>query len=70
MAAIDLVVLDLAGTTVEDAGQVPEAFTLALRDHGIAVTAEEVRGVRGASKREAIRRQGRAPGANGVPNDQ
>ncbi len=52
---IKLVVFDLAGTTIEDTGQVPEAFTSVLRAHGIAVTDEAVRAVRGASKRQAIR---------------
>ena len=56
MAHISLVVFDMAGTTVEDAGQVPQAFTAALRSHGIAVTEEALSGVRGASKREAIKR--------------
>jgi phosphonatase-like hydrolase len=53
---IKLVIFDLAGTTIEDAGQVPEAFTSVLRAHGIAVTDEAIRAVRGASKRQAIRR--------------
>jgi phosphonatase-like hydrolase len=56
MAYISLVVFDIAGTTVEDAGQVPQAFTAALRSHGIEVTKEALSGVRGASKREAIQR--------------
>jgi phosphonatase-like hydrolase len=56
MSAIELVIFDMAGTTVEDSGQVPEAFTTVLRAHGIDVTAEELNAVRGASKREAIRR--------------
>jgi phosphonatase-like hydrolase len=49
-----LVVLDLAGTTVEDRGQVPEAFEAALAAHGLAVSREVLAGVRGSSKREAI----------------
>lgn len=49
-----LVVFDLAGTTVRDSGQVPAAFTAALRAQGIEVTPEEIAGVRGSSKREAI----------------
>ncbi len=52
----DLVIFDLAGTTVRDEGQVPNAFIAALGEHGIRATAEEIAGVRGASKREAIRR--------------
>lgn len=49
-----LVVFDLAGTTVEDKGQVPDAFRAALAEQGIAVSADKLLGVRGASKREAI----------------
>jgi phosphonatase-like hydrolase len=49
-----LVVSDMAGTTVEDRGEVPAAFMAALGEHGIEVTAEQVNAVRGASKRQAI----------------
>ncbi len=52
--AIRLVVFDMAGTTIEDRGLVPRAFTEALRTQGIEVTPEELQTVRGASKREAI----------------
>lgn len=51
-----LVVCDLAGTTIEDTGQVPGAFVSALAEHGIAVAQSDVVNVRGASKREAILR--------------
>lgn len=51
-----LVAFDLAGTTVEDAGQVPAAFVATLAEYGVAVGAETLAGVRGASKREAIAR--------------
>ncbi len=54
MSAIDLAVFDMAGTTVQDDGQVPAAFTSALAAHGIAVSAQAVRAIRGASKRQAI----------------
>lgn len=50
-----LVVFDLAGTTIEDRGQVPAAFTAALASHGIVATADQITRVRGASKRQAIR---------------
>lgn len=56
METIELVVLDLAGTTVEDRGQVPKAFISALGEHGIPISAEDVRALRGASKRQAILR--------------
>ena len=51
---LELVVFDLAGTTVEDHGQVPGAFTAALAEHGIEVTREQVKGVRGSSKHQAL----------------
>jgi phosphonatase-like hydrolase len=49
-----LVIFDMAGTTVVDQGEVPAAFTAALATEGIAVTAEQVNAVRGASKRQAV----------------
>jgi phosphoglycolate phosphatase len=52
---ITLVIFDMAGTTIEDAGQVPAAFETVLAVHGLTVTDDELRAVRGASKREAIR---------------
>jgi len=55
MEQIALVVFDMAGTTIEDAGQVPEAFTKVLLGHGIAITDAELNALRGASKRDAIR---------------
>ena len=50
-----LVIFDVAGTTVEDRGQVPAAFSAALAEAGITLTADEIMRVRGASKRQAIR---------------
>lgn len=52
--AVDLVVCDMAGTTVLDEGQVPAAFTAALAEHGVEVTADAIDKLRGASKRQAI----------------
>jgi phosphonatase-like hydrolase len=49
-----LVVFDMAGTTVKDAGHVADAFLIALREHGVEVTPEQLSGVRGSSKREAV----------------
>jgi phosphonatase-like hydrolase len=54
MMAIDLVVFDMAGTTVEDRGQVPDAFRGALTDQGIAVDDGALQAWRGASKREVL----------------
>jgi phosphonatase-like hydrolase len=56
MQETKLVVFDLAGTVIEDAGQVPAAFTAALRNYGIEITSDSIREVRGASKREVIQR--------------
>lgn len=56
MQEIKLVVFDLAGTVIEDAGQVPAAFTTALKTQEIEVTTESIREMRGASKREVIQR--------------
>lgn len=53
--ALDLVVLDMAGTTVEDGDQVVEAFTGALRQHQIVVTQADLQAWRGASKRDVLR---------------
>jgi phosphonatase-like hydrolase len=55
MRAIDLVVFDMAGTTVEDGGQVGDAFRGALTEQGIALDDEALRAWRGASKREVLR---------------
>jgi phosphonatase-like hydrolase len=54
MHEIELVILDLAGTTVKDQGQVPKAFTTALTEAGILVTSEQINALRGASKRQAL----------------
>lgn len=54
MQDLELVVFDMAGTTVEDGGQVPAAFGAALHECGVALGAEDLANVRGASKREAI----------------
>src|SRR5262249_51007575 len=51
---LDLVVFDMAGTTVQDDGQVATAFTAALAEHGLTVGPDAIRAVRGASKRQAI----------------
>ena len=56
MDNLELVIFDLSGTTIRDSGQVPEAFVATLRAAGIEVSSEEVQQVRGASKREVIRR--------------
>ena len=52
---IELVVFDMAGTTVEDGGQVASAFRDALGQQQVAVTEAELRPWRGASKRQVLR---------------
>jgi phosphonatase-like hydrolase len=54
MDELELVILDLAGTTVEDRGQVPDSLITALAEHGIEATREQVDVLRGASKRHAV----------------
>jgi phosphonatase-like hydrolase len=49
-----LAVFDLAGTTVEDRGQVPDAFVAALASHGLHVTSTRLEALRGSSKRVAL----------------
>jgi phosphonatase-like hydrolase len=56
MQEVKLIVFDLAGTVIEDAGQVPAAFTAVLQNYEIEVTSDSLREVRGASKREVIQR--------------
>lgn len=50
----ELVVFDMAGTTVKDKGNVNEAFRAAFLESGITVTAEDVDTVMGYRKVEAI----------------
>ena len=54
MQDLELVIFDLAGTTVEDHGEVPSAFTAALDEYDIKVTPEQINAVRGSSKRQAL----------------
>jgi len=49
------VVFDIAGTTLSVADEVPAAFRYAFSDLGLEVTDVQIRGVRGISKRQAIR---------------
>ena len=55
MTTPSLVILDMAGTTIEDRGQVPSAFASTLSANGVMLSADEIARVRGASKRQAIR---------------
>ena len=53
---VDLVAFDLGGTTVQDRGDVPAAFTAALDVHGLRVRDDALSRLRGRSKREALAR--------------
>lgn len=54
MKEIELVVFDMAGTTVQERGQVTAAFKAAFVEHGLAISSDELSKVRGSSKREAV----------------
>ena len=54
MSSIELVVFDIAGTTVRDNGSVAEAFIVAFRDFGVMVPVEEVKKVMGFRKMDAV----------------
>lgn len=55
MEPIQLVIFDIAGTIVQDRGEVVACFAEALQKNGILVAADELREWKGASKREVIR---------------
>jgi phosphonatase-like hydrolase len=52
--ALELVVLDLAGTTVHDSGEVPAAFAASLAADGLELAPDQLVRLRGASKRQAM----------------
>lgn len=51
-----LIVFDVGGTIIQDHGDVPEALQSAFAKRGITITPEEIAAVRGASKKEVVRR--------------
>jgi phosphonatase-like hydrolase len=55
MTPIKLVVFDIAGTIIEDHGEVISAFSRAFETSGIPFTEDELKRWKGASKRETIR---------------
>lgn len=55
MSRIKLVVFDIAGTIIEDHGEVVHAFTKALAENDIPFVESELLQWKGASKREVIR---------------
>jgi phosphonatase-like hydrolase len=54
MSAIQLVVFDIAGTTVRDKGNVAEAFITAFKEYGLTIPVAEVKKVMGFRKMDAI----------------
>ncbi len=54
MLELDLVVFDIAGTTIRASDHVPAAFSEALANVGIKLSDQDIQAVRGKSKREAI----------------
>ncbi len=54
MSVIELVVFDIAGTTVRDSGNVAQAFIAAFREFGFAIPPPEVKKVMGFRKVDAI----------------
>ena len=54
MSEIKLVVCDIAGTTVRDSGQVVNAFADTLRKYELEFSADQLRRLRGSSKRQAL----------------
>jgi len=55
VSRIKLVVFDIAGTIIEDRGEVVRAFAKALMHNGIPFVENELKQWKGASKREVIR---------------
>jgi|SRR5579872_5396938 len=55
MSPIRLVIFDIAGTIVEDHGEVLFSFERALKTNGVSVEENELREWKGASKREVVR---------------
>ncbi len=55
MLELDLVVFDIAGTTIRASDQVPAAFREAFAKVGIALSDDEIQTIRGRSKQVAIR---------------
>lgn len=55
MSNIELVIFDVAGTTIQDRGEVVQAFRAALQSQGVGVTDGVLQSWRGASKRTVLR---------------
>src|SRR5438045_4086279 len=55
MTSIRLVIFDIAGTSIQDHGEVVHAFAGALRQNGIPSANEDLMRWKGAAKRQVIR---------------
>lgn len=53
---VELIVFDIAGTTVEDKGEIATAFQSALQAFGYSVPVTKINPLMGYKKTEAIRR--------------
>jgi len=60
-SGIELVVFDMAGTTVDEGGLVYLTLQRVLRGHGLAFTEDEFNAFHGANKREVIAYAPRSP---------
>ncbi len=56
MNKLELMIFDMAGTTIQITDQVPKAFQTAFKPYNIDLSNKEIRQVRGYSKKEAILR--------------
>jgi len=56
MSKIRLVIFDIGGTIIEDNGEVISAFDAALEMNGLAASNEELRELKGSSKRDVIKK--------------
>jgi phosphoglycolate phosphatase len=65
MSRIKLVVFDIAGTIIEDHGEVVRTFAKALMENGIPFAEDELKKWKGASKREVIRHFVKQSGPSG-----
>ena len=65
MSGIKLVVFDVAGTIVEDHGEILRALRTALMENGIPFVEGELKKLKGASKREVIRHFAKQTGPPG-----
>jgi phosphonatase-like hydrolase len=70
MTSIKLVIFDIAGTIIEDHGEVVTAFAAALAKNGVRADKDELKAWKGASKREVIRHFVEQHGSKGNMEEQ